>query len=122
MWKNRINSFKYALNGIRFLFKSEIHAKIHLVFTISVILMAFYFRVSTTEWMMIVFSIASVFSAEAFNTALEEITDLVSPEHHPIAGKVKDLAAGAVLISAIGAAIVGFLIFLPKLSMLLFAS
>lgn len=115
MLKKRIESFKYAIKGIQTLFKSEIHAKIHLIFTILVVFMALYFQVSRLEWMFIILSIAFVFSAEAFNTALEQITNLVSPEHHPIAGKVKDLAAGAVLISAIGAAIIGLIIFLPKL-------
>ena len=122
MLKERIESFKYAFKGIFLLFKSEIHAKFHLIFAIIAISMAFYLRVSKTEWMLIIFSITSVLSAEAFNTALEEITNLVSPERHPIAGRVKDLAAGAVLISAIGAAIIGLIIFLPKLFPLLFAS
>ncbi len=83
--------------------------------TVLVIALGLYFEITPTEWCIIVFAIAIVLAAEAFNTAIEDLTDLVSPEPHPLAGHAKDLAAGAVLLTAIGAAIVGLLIFLPKI-------
>lgn len=118
MIKKRLNSFKYAFNGIVELVRSQPNAKIHLAFTCIVIAGGFFFQISTTEWCLSILSIALVLSAEAFNTSLEYLTDLVSPDYHELAGKTKDVAAGAVLISAIGAAIVGSIIFLPKVFLL----
>lgn len=114
MLKDRIKSFSYAFAGIADLFKTQPNAQIHLVFTTLVIIAAFFFDISTTEWCLLILSIALVLSAEGFNTALEYLTDLVSPDHHPLAGKTKDVAAGAVLICAMGAALIGLIIFLPK--------
>ena len=115
MLGKRLNSFRYAFAGLAGLIRSEANAKIHTGLTIFVIAAGFFFDLTPVEWCLIIFAIASVFSAEAFNTALENLTDLVSPEHHPLAGKAKDVAAAAVLLTAIGAAIVGVIIFLPKL-------
>lgn len=117
--KKRLKSFSYAFAGIKDLFKTQPNAKIHLVVAICVIIAGFFFQVSTTEWCILAITMAMVLSAEAFNTALEYLTDLVSPDHHPLAGKTKDVAAGGVLISAIAAVIVGLIIFLPKLMTLL---
>ena len=74
-----------------------------------------FFSVSTIEWCLLILAIAMVLCAEGMNTAIEFLTDLASPNFHELAGKTKDVAAGAVLISAIGAAIIGFIIFLPKI-------
>lgn len=115
MLKERLNSFKYALAGLKELFATQPNAKFHLLATVVVSLAGWYFSISITEWCLLVLCIAFVIAAEAFNTSLEYLTNLVSPEFNPLAGKVKDLAAGAVLVSAIGAAVVGGLIFLPKL-------
>ena len=71
------------------------------------------FNIQRSEWIVIVICIGMVIAAEAFNTAIERLVNLVSPEWHPIAGEVKDIAAGAVLICAIAAAIVGLIIFIP---------
>lgn len=109
--KERINSFKYAFNGIRDLLKSQINARIHLFFTILVIAGGFFFDISKVEWLICLLAIATVFAAEAFNTALEYLTDLASPDYHPLAGKAKDAAAAAVLILAIVALIIGFMVF-----------
>ncbi len=114
MLKHRFNSFKFAFQGVAELFKSQVNARIHLFFAILACLAGFILKISSIEWAIIVLCIALVIAAEAFNTALEYITDLVSPDYHPLAGKVKDVAAAAVLILAIGAAIVGGIIFLPK--------
>ena len=115
MIKERIKSFSYALKGIRLLFGSEINARVHLVFTFCVVGAGFFFSINSTEWSLIILAIAMVLSAEAMNTAIEFLTDLVSPEYHDLAKKTKDLAAGAVLITAIGAALIGAIIFLPKI-------
>jgi diacylglycerol kinase (ATP) len=109
--KQRINSFKYAFNGITDLLKSQMNARIHLFFTILVIAGGFFFDIPKIEWLICLLAIATVFAAEAFNTALEYLTDLMSPEYHPLAGKAKDAAAAAVLILAIFAAIIGFMVF-----------
>lgn len=119
MFEKRLLSFKYAFKGIITLIKSQANAKIHLFATILVVLCSFLFQVSAIEWCMLIICIAAVFSAEAFNTALEFLTDLVSPEYHPLAGKVKDVAAAGVLIVAIGSFIVAVIIFLPKLIQLI---
>ncbi len=113
--KKRIKSFQYAFQGIADVFRSEPNAWIHAVVACCVLAAGWYFGLSKTEWCLVILCIALVFAAEAFNTALEHLTDLVSPEHHPLAGKAKDAAAAGVLLTAIGAAIVGLLVFLPKI-------
>jgi diacylglycerol kinase (ATP) len=107
-------SFTYAIKGIYLLLATQRNAWIHLAATILVIFGGFYFSISTTEWMAVIFSIGIVFAAEAFNTAIEQLVDLVSPEVNKSAGRIKDLAAGAVLFAAIAAAIAGIIIFGPK--------
>jgi diacylglycerol kinase len=112
--KKRIHSFKYAFAGLADLFRSQPNARIHLVFTILVLLLGGYFKISTTEWSLLLICISLVLSMEALNTAIEHLTDLVSPDYHPLAGKAKDVAAAAVLLAAFGAIIVGLIVFLPK--------
>ena len=119
--KKRIRSFRYAFQGIFFLFRTELNAKIHLAAALLAVLMGVFFHITPEEWCLIVLCIFSTFSAEAFNTAIEALVDLVSPENHPLAGRAKDLAAGAVLLTAIGAAVIGGVIFLPKILDLLFS-
>lgn len=110
----RILSFKYAFLGLKDLFTTQDNAKIHAVMMLLSLLMGWFFQLSTIEWCFIIFAISSVLAAEAFNTALEHITDLVSPDQHELAGRTKDVAAAGVLLTAMGAAIVGLIIFLPK--------
>lgn len=95
--------------------KSEPNARIHVLAMVVVIAAGLYFSISTMEWIAVVLCIGFVISAEAFNTAIESLTDLVSPDIHPLAGKAKDVAAAGVLLSAITAIIVGLFIFLPQL-------
>ncbi len=114
MFKERYNSFKFAFAGLKELFATQPNAKFHVLAGICVCVGGWYFGLSSTEWAVVSITIACVIAAEAFNTAFEYLTDLVSPDHHPLAGKVKDLAAGGVLVTAIGAAVVGLVIFLPK--------
>ncbi len=112
--KKRIKSFGYAGRGIRTVFDSEMNMKIHLVVTLLVIICGFFFKISLTEWLFCLLCFGLVLTAEMMNTAIENFVDLVSPQQHPLAGRAKDIAAGAVLISSIISAIIGLLIFIPK--------
>lgn len=113
MFQKRIKSFSYAFKGIAVLFSTQINARIHAVVLSFVVAAGFYFRIEKMEWLVIALIAALVLSAEAMNTAVEFVVDLVSPDHHPLAGKAKDVAAAAVLITAFGAIIIGLIIFLP---------
>ena len=112
--KKRIRSFVYAGRGIRLVFSSEANMKIHIVVATLVVICGFIFNINTTEWIACLLCIGLVFGAEMINTAIENVVDLASPDHHELAGKAKDIAAGAVLICAIVSIIIGILIFLPK--------
>ena len=107
--------FKYAWNGIVHFFRSQLNARIHAVIALCVLVAGWFAKLSGTEWVIIVLCIGLVFTAEMFNTAIELLTDLVSPGYDKQAGLVKDIAAGAVLVSAIAAAIAGLWIFTPKI-------
>jgi diacylglycerol kinase (ATP) len=109
----RIRSFSCALHGIAVMLRSQQNAWIHAVATIVVVVAGIFFRISQMEWCWIVLAIVAVWTAEALNTALEFLTDIASPEFHPIAGQAKDVAAGAVLIAAVGAALIGLLVLGP---------
>ncbi len=113
--RKRVHSVRFALQGIKDMFKTQPNARFHLLASIAVTAAGFYFQISKMEWVAVLLCMAFVISMEAINTALEYLTDLVSPEYHPLAGKVKDVAAAAVLIAAIGAVIVGIIVFYPKM-------
>ena len=115
----RIASFKYAIQGLILLFRTETNAQIHLAVMSLVIIAGIYFQLSQLEWILLILCFGAVIGMEAMNTALEKLTDLASPEKHPLAGQAKDLAAGAVLWLTIMAIIVGLMIFLPKILTLL---
>jgi diacylglycerol kinase (ATP) len=115
---SRLRSFSYAAQGITVFFKTEANAKIHLALTCFVIIACIYFRISSVELIAISFSIAFVWVAEMFNTAIEKSMDLISLKQHPQIKIIKDIAAGAVLVSAVCASIIGFIVFLPKILML----
>lgn len=111
----RLKSFKYALKGIVLVLKTQQNAWIHALATLLVLALGMFFTLTATEWLLLVLSICSVWVAESFNTALEFLADTITKDFHPLIKKAKDAAAGAVLISAIGSAIIGFIIFVPKL-------
>ncbi len=117
MLKQMFKSIGVAFDGIIDLIKSENNAKVHLVSTIVVIIVGFKLQFLAIEWLWISLAIAGVWVAELINTAIEKLTDLVSPEISPIAKKVKDYAAGAVLVMAIWAIFVFCLISFPHLWM-----
>lgn len=111
----RLRSFGYAISGIRVMLRTEHNAWIHLLATACVCFLGFLLGVSASEWCLLVLAITCVWVAEAMNTAFEFLADVASPEFHPLVEKAKDVAAGAVLLAAIGAAVVGFLVLGPRL-------
>jgi diacylglycerol kinase (ATP) len=94
---------------------SQQNAWIHAAATLVVVLAGFRFELSIAEWCWVVLAITLVWAAEALNTALEFLTDLASPDFHPLAAKAKDIAAGGVLLTAMGSVVIGILIFGPYL-------
>ena len=112
---DRLRSFRFALNGIAVLIKTQHNAWLHLLGTTIVLTMGFVFQVSTLDWCLLVVAISQVWVAETMNTAVEYLADAVTLDHHPLIGKAKDVAAGAVLLSAIGATVIGMLVFLPHI-------
>ena len=107
-------STRYAFRGLRFLLE-ERNARMLLAGTVVTVAASVYFELEPLEWCAVVFAIALLWVAEGLNSALERLTDLVSPGYHPLAGKAKDLAAGAVMIALIGAVLIGAVIFGPHL-------
>ena len=97
----RIRSFKFAFIGIWFMLKSQHNARVHACATVAVVATSLFFRLSPPEWCWIVLAIVAVWVAEALNTAFEFLADAASPQFHPLVKQSKDVAAGAVLISAI---------------------
>jgi len=110
----RIASFKYAFNGLRIFIKEEHNAIIHLFIACCVIIAGFELQISTVEWFAVIFCIALVLSLELINSAIEKTIDFISEEKNDAFKKIKDLSAAAVLIAAIASAVIGLLIFLPK--------
>jgi diacylglycerol kinase len=106
-----LKSFGYAFQGLRTAFAGQANFRIHVAVALLVISLGFIYSVTSDEWMMIVGCIGVVLMAELMNTALEFMVDLVSPQHQPLAGKIKDVAAAAVVVVVIAAVIIGFLIF-----------
>ncbi|HKB45826.1 MAG TPA: diacylglycerol kinase family protein [Chitinophagaceae bacterium] len=111
----RGRSFKYAFEGIKVFFRSEHNAWLHLLGTITVIILAVVVHVSRIEIIALTFAIGFVWTAELFNTAIEKIMDFVSMEQDPKIRFIKDLSAAAVLVAAVVAVITGCIIFIPKL-------
>jgi len=107
--------FRNAFRGLYVVSKTTRHLSIHIIAALIVIVFAFYFKVSSLEWIALTFSIGFVFVTEVLNTAIEIDIDLTSPEYHPYARDTKDVAAAAVLLSVFVAIIVGLIIFLPKI-------
>ncbi len=114
-WQDRRRSFVYAFRGVKHVLRTQHNAWLHAVATIVISSMGLAFRITKTEWCCLILCLTVVWTAEALNTAVELLTDLVSPEFHPLAGQCKDVAAGAVLIAAVGAFLVGSIVFGPYL-------
>lgn len=118
-WRKRARAFAYAWRGFKSLLRYEHNARIHVVAALLAIVAAVFFRISATEWLAVVICISAVISAEALNSAVEALADRITPEHDPYIGRAKDLGAAAVTVVAIGAAVVGAIIFVPRLINLL---
>lgn len=114
--RKRIRSFGYAFSGVRTLLIDEHNSRIHVVAMAAVIIMGFALDISTIEWCLVALCCGGVLMAEAMNSAVEALADLVSPEFHPLVKKAKDVGAAGVLMMAIAAAVAGLIIFLPKMS------
>jgi len=106
----RKNAFKAAFKGLALFFKEEAHAKIHLASAIAAVIISFILHISLHDFIIIILLIILVIVVEIVNSAIEKTVDLAMPDIHPIAGKAKDLAAAAVLISSMGAFIIGIII------------
>lgn len=113
--KKRIKSFSYAFAGLRVLFREEHNARIHAVAAVLAVAMGFLFRISPMEWIAVVIVIGMVFAAEIINSSIERTADFVKAERDDRKRDIKDLGAAAVLVCAIAAAVVGIIIFLPKI-------
>ena len=113
--KERLKSFTFAFAGLKLLLLEEHNAFLHVAATFLVVALGFYFRLNQTEWIAIIMCIGAVFSLELVNTSIETLADHITPEKHDKIKKVKDLAAGAVLVAAMMAVVVALLIFIPKL-------
>lgn len=111
----RLRSLRCAASGIAIMLRTQHNAWLHAIATLVVCGAGLFVGLSAAEWCWIVLAIVAVWTAEALNTAFEFLTDVASPNFHPIAGQAKDVAAGAVLISSLGAATIGLLIFGPRL-------
>ncbi len=116
--KNRLNSFKYAFNGLGVLFHEEPNARIHAICAVLVVVLGFVLQISLMEWVAVVVSIGLVIAFELMNSAIEVFCNHVTPEQNRTIKKIKDLSAAAVLISAIAAFTIGLIIFLPKIIVL----
>ena len=114
-FKSRVNSFGFAARGILKFFQQEPNAWIHLLATIAVFTSSIYFGISGFELLALIIVTGLVWVAEMFNTVIERVMDFISPAHHSQVAFIKDLAAGAVLISAIVAAVTGLIVFIPKI-------
>jgi len=111
--RGRLRSFKYAFEGVGIIVRTQHSAWLHILATLGAVVTGLALGVSTPEWCWLILAIVSVWTAEALNTAFELLCDVASPEFHPLVKKAKDASAAGVLISALGAAVIGLLIFVP---------
>ena len=114
-----LKSFGYALRGISYAFKEEQNFRIQIVLTIIVLILAVYFRIRIIEAAVLTLAISGVLILELMNTIFERLTDVLKPRLNPYASAIKDLMAALVLISSLGALIIGLLIFVPRIKDLL---
>jgi len=116
--RHRAGSFKYAFNGIKLLIINEHNAWIHLLAAVCAVIAGILLKISITEWCLVAFAVGFVFASEATNSAVEKLSDFIQPEKDEKIKAIKDLSAGAVLVSAITAFTIGLLVFVPKIVLL----
>ena len=114
----RLRSFRHAGRGIRMMVASQHNAWIHAAATLGVVGLGLALGLTRVEWSLVTIAIVGVWTAEALNTAFELLCDVASPDFHPLVERAKDVSAGAVLVAAVGAAMVGLLILGPRLAAL----
>jgi diacylglycerol kinase (ATP) len=117
--KKLIRGFGYAFKGLWYATATQLNFRVHLLATITAVLMGYALNISTNEWCWIALCVALVLTTELLNTSMEILTDMVSPDYHPKAGHIKDIAAAAVLVTAFFALATGLIIFLPKIKLLM---
>lgn len=115
----RVNSVRYALQGMRLLLATQHNAWLHAAATVAVVAAGLLLEIRVSDWCWLILAVTIVWAAEALNTAFELLADAVSPNFHSVVGQAKDVAAGAVLITAVGAVIIGLLVLGPYLLALL---
>ncbi len=113
------NSFGYAFTGLKTAFKQEPNFQAHVIIGLGAVLLGIFLRLSTFEWLLLLYAIFFVLILELFNTSLEAIVNIVSPEIHPKAKIAKDVSASAVLLAALQAVIIGMIIFTGKILLLI---
>ena len=113
--KTRLQSFRFALNGLKSLLKYEHNSRIHSIAAIAVIILGLLMKINLTEWSLLIIVIGMVFITELLNSSLESFADSMKPEWNDLIGKAKDYSAAAVLIAAFISLVVGVIIFVPKL-------
>ena len=111
----RLRSIRYAVRGVGAMLRTQHNAWIHAVATVGAVAAGFLLDISRGEWLAVTLAIVAVWTAEALNTAFESLCDVASPEFHPMVERAKDVAAGSVLVAAVGAVFIGVLVFGPRL-------
>jgi diacylglycerol kinase len=114
-WAKFLAGFEYAFSGLRYALRTQRNVRVHVGIATLVIIAGIVLRISAVEFAILFITISSVFTAEMFNTVFELCVDLASPTYHPLAKIAKDVAAGAVLLSAIFSVVIGLFIFIPHL-------
>ena len=118
-WGKFIAGFTYAFQGLGYAFRTQRNIRVHTTIAVLTIILGLLLRISTVEFAMVFIAITSVLIAEMFNTVIEVSIDLSTPEYHPLAKIAKDVAAGAVLLSAMLSIIIGLFVFGPHLWILI---
>lgn len=119
-FKRFLNSFKYSIQGLQYAYKNEQSLLIHLIVTIIGIIMGLLFKISYTEWAVVFIAIGVTLASELINTAIEATVDLVTLEINPLAKIAKDCGSAATFVFSIMCAVIGFIIFIPKIVHLIF--
>ncbi len=113
--KSRLRSFHFAVRGVMLMLRTQHNAWLHVVATICIVILGVFCRIGHDGWCWLILAMVAVWTAESLNTALEFLADVASPEFHPLVEKAKDVAAGAVLISAFGSVVIGLMVLGPPL-------
>jgi len=112
--KARFKSLRKAVQGLTWLVRTQANARLHLIATLIVTITGLAIKLTTEQWGLLILALTLVWIAEAINTALENIADALYPAHHPMIGRAKDIAAAGVLLSAIGAVLIGILVLIER--------